>query len=193
MKLLIGGAALALVVLSVILVDYFSMTIIRAKYRTLARENTEQKEKIADYEEYIERLKTTISNFENYAKKLNIMMGFKSPDVIRGEPGLGRRRPGIGRRGRTGTRSPDDPVQRHPEPHPEGRQRGEEPRLPGRYAGEPDGQAGHDADHLAGPGLGLVSLRIQDRSVHRQEEPSIAGSTSRRTSGTPSWRPPTAP
>ncbi len=88
-KFLIGGAALIAVVLSVILIDYFSMTIIRSKYRTLARENTEQKEKISNYEGYIERLKTTISNFENYAKKLNIMMGFKSPDVIRGEPGLG--------------------------------------------------------------------------------------------------------
>jgi murein DD-endopeptidase MepM/ murein hydrolase activator NlpD len=89
MKVLIGGAALVLVVLAVILVDYFSMTYIRSKYRTLASENTEQKEKIVNYEGYIERLKTTISSFENYAKKLNIMMGFKSPDVIRGEPGLG--------------------------------------------------------------------------------------------------------
>jgi len=88
-KFLIGGAALAAVVLSVILVDYFSMTIIRAKYRTLARENTEQKQKISNYEGYIEQLKAAISNFESYAKKLNIMMGFKSPDVIRGEPGLG--------------------------------------------------------------------------------------------------------
>jgi murein DD-endopeptidase MepM/ murein hydrolase activator NlpD len=89
MRVLIGGAALVLVVLAVILVDYFSMTYIRSKYRTLASENTEQKEKIVNYEGYIERLKTTISSFENYAKKLNIMMGFKSPDVIRGEPGLG--------------------------------------------------------------------------------------------------------
>lgn len=88
-KFLIGGGALIVVVLSVILIDYFSMTIIRSKYRTLARENAEQKEKISNYEGYIERLKTTISNFESYAKKLNIMMGFKSPDVIRGEPGLG--------------------------------------------------------------------------------------------------------
>jgi len=77
------------VVLAVFLVDYFSMTIIRSKYRTLARENKEQKEKISNYEGYINRLKTTISSFESYAKKLNIMMGFKSPDVIKGEPGLG--------------------------------------------------------------------------------------------------------
>jgi murein DD-endopeptidase MepM/ murein hydrolase activator NlpD len=88
-KLLLGGASLVLVVLSVILVDYFSMTIIRSKYRTMARENTEQKEKISNYEESIKRLKTTISSFESYAKRLNVMMGFKSPDVIQGEPGLG--------------------------------------------------------------------------------------------------------
>jgi len=94
LKLLIGGAALALVVLSVILIDYFSMTIIRAKYRTLARENTEQKQKISNYEGYIEQLKAAITNFESYAEKLNIMMGFKSPDVIRGEPGVGGGDPG---------------------------------------------------------------------------------------------------
>jgi murein DD-endopeptidase MepM/ murein hydrolase activator NlpD len=93
-KFLIGGAALVIVVLSVILIDYFSMTIIRSKNRTLVRENTEQKEKISNYEGYIQRLKTAISNFESYAKKLNIMMGFKSPDVIRGEPGLGGGDPG---------------------------------------------------------------------------------------------------
>jgi murein DD-endopeptidase MepM/ murein hydrolase activator NlpD len=93
-KLLLGGASLVLVVLSVILVDYFSMTIIRSKYRTMARENTEQKEKISNYEESIKRLKTTISSFESYAKRLNVMMGFKSPDVIHGEPGLGGGDPG---------------------------------------------------------------------------------------------------
>ena len=93
-KFLIGVGALVLVVLSVILIDYFSMTIIRSKYKTLARENTEQKERISNYEGYIQRLKTTISNFVSYAKKLNIMMGFKSPDVILGEPGLGGGDPG---------------------------------------------------------------------------------------------------
>ena len=93
-KLLLGGAAVVLVVLSFILVDYFSMTIIRSKYRTLARENTEQKEKISNYEESIKRLKTTISSFESYAKRLNVMMGLKSPDVIQGEPGLGGGDPG---------------------------------------------------------------------------------------------------
>jgi murein DD-endopeptidase MepM/ murein hydrolase activator NlpD len=89
MKFLIGGAALVLVALSIILVDYFSMNVTRSKYKTLAKENTEQKEKISNYEGYIQRLKTTISSFESYAKKLNVMMGFKSPDVIKGEPGLG--------------------------------------------------------------------------------------------------------
>jgi murein DD-endopeptidase MepM/ murein hydrolase activator NlpD len=94
MKGLVGGAAIVLVVLAVFLVDYFSMTAIRSKYRTLARENTEQKEMISHYEGSIKRLKSTVSSFESYAKKLNIMMGFKSPDVILGEPGLGGGDPG---------------------------------------------------------------------------------------------------
>jgi len=89
MKLIAGGAALFSVLIIVFLVDYLSMTLVRSKYRNLALEATEQKAKIADYENSIQRLKSTVSLFEHYAKKLNVLMGFKSPDLIKGEPGLG--------------------------------------------------------------------------------------------------------
>jgi murein DD-endopeptidase MepM/ murein hydrolase activator NlpD len=88
-KLLIGGAGVAVLVLGLFLADYLSMTLIRAKYRTLVRENSEQKERIAETENTVKRLETTVANYEGYARKLNILMGLKSADVIPGEPGIG--------------------------------------------------------------------------------------------------------
>lgn len=88
-KLLLGGAGVVVLIVGVFLADYLSMTLIRAKYRTLVRENTEQKERIAETENTVKRLETAVANYENYARKLNILMGFKSADVIPGEPGIG--------------------------------------------------------------------------------------------------------
>ena len=96
LKFLISGAGLAVLVLGVFLADYFSMTFIRAKYRTLFRENAEQKEQIAETENTVKRLEATVANYEDYARKLNILMGFKSADVIPGEPGIGGGDPGDG-------------------------------------------------------------------------------------------------
>jgi murein DD-endopeptidase MepM/ murein hydrolase activator NlpD len=96
MKLLLGGAGVAALVLGLFLADYFSMTFIRAKYRTLVRENSEQKETIAETENTIKRLEATVANYENYARKLNILMGLKSADVMPGEPGIGGGDPGEG-------------------------------------------------------------------------------------------------
>jgi murein DD-endopeptidase MepM/ murein hydrolase activator NlpD len=89
MKLIAGGAALFSILLVVFLVDYLSMSVVRSKYRKLARETAEQKEKIASYENSLLNLRSSVAAFENYDKKLNVMMGFKSPDIIKGEPGLG--------------------------------------------------------------------------------------------------------
>jgi murein DD-endopeptidase MepM/ murein hydrolase activator NlpD len=89
MKFLVGGAGLAVLVLGVFLADYFSMTFIRAKYRTLVSENAKQKERIAETENTVKRLERTVANYEDYARKLNILMGLKSADVIPGEPGIG--------------------------------------------------------------------------------------------------------
>ncbi len=96
LKLLIGGAGVAVLVLGVFLADYFSMTFIRTKYRTLVRESSEQKERIAEAENTVKRLEATVVNYEAYARKLNILMGLKSADVIPGEPGIGGGDPGEG-------------------------------------------------------------------------------------------------
>ena len=95
-KLLIGGAGVLVLILGVFLVDYFSMTFMRTKYRALVRESSEQKERIAVTENNVKRLEATVTNYEDYARKLNILMGFKSADVIAGEPGLGGGDPGEG-------------------------------------------------------------------------------------------------
>ena len=94
MKFLLGGAAAVLLVLVVFLVDYFSMTLIRSKYKKMTRENTEQKEKILNYESSIQQLQQSVLNYEGYAKKLNVLMGLKAPEMIGGEPGIGGGDPG---------------------------------------------------------------------------------------------------
>ena len=93
-KTLLGISAFVVVLLIGFLADYFSMNVTRVKFRELSKENLMQKETIANYESYIARLKTTLENFENYAKKLNIMAGLKSPEVLKelgvGGPGVGK-------------------------------------------------------------------------------------------------------
>ncbi len=89
---IIGGGILALLLVAGI-VDYVSLSVMRHKYRVLVSETTEQRQKIAEYETSIDRLKATISGFETYAKKLNVMAGLKSPDIIRDPAGLGGSEP----------------------------------------------------------------------------------------------------
>lgn len=89
LRILAGGGAFLAVALVVFLADYVSMNVIRQRYKSLTRETAEQKVKIADYEKSINQLQATISNFENYTKKLNVMVGLKSPDVLKAPAGLG--------------------------------------------------------------------------------------------------------
>jgi len=86
--LAIGGIALALVLLAVI-VDYARMSVIRGRYKALRVETAEQRSTIAGYEKSIGDLQTKISNLESYAKKLNVMAGLKSPDVLTAPAGIG--------------------------------------------------------------------------------------------------------
>ncbi|UCC41145.1 MAG: M23 family metallopeptidase [Candidatus Aminicenantes bacterium] len=74
--------------LGVFLVDYFTVNVTRQKYRELLEENIRYKDKIAQQKESIKEFKDTIEYFENYAKKLNVMAGLKSPEVLK-EVGLG--------------------------------------------------------------------------------------------------------
>ncbi len=96
LKLLaVGGVVLGLA-LAAVLVDYVRMSVIRGRYKALRAETAEQRTTIADYEKSIGELKATISHFESYTKKLNIMAGLKSPDVLTGPAGIGGGDPGKG-------------------------------------------------------------------------------------------------
>ena len=93
--LAIGGVALVLVLLAV-LVDYARMSVIRGRYKALRVETAEQKSTIAGYEKSIGELQAKISNLESYTKKLNVMAGLKSPDVLTAPAGVGGGDPGKG-------------------------------------------------------------------------------------------------
>ncbi len=78
----------ALFLLTVFLVDYFTMNVTRQKYKELLEENIRYKDTIVQQKESIRQFKNTIEYFETYAKKLNVMAGLKSPEVLK-EVGLG--------------------------------------------------------------------------------------------------------
>lgn len=84
-----GIAIFFFTALIIFLVDYFTMNVTRQKYRDLNEENARLKETIVQYKYSTSNLKTTIDHFESYAKKLNVMAGLKSPDVLEVEPGIG--------------------------------------------------------------------------------------------------------
>lgn len=89
LKLLgVGGIVLGLA-LAAVLVDYVRMNVIRARYKALKAETAEQRETIAGYERSIGELRSTISQFETYTKKLNVMAGLKSPEVLTTPAGVG--------------------------------------------------------------------------------------------------------
>ena len=87
-KILITVLTLLFSALTVFLIDYFSMNVTRQKYRELFDENSRQKQAITKYKVSLNKLKTNISEFEAYAKKINVMAGLKSPEVLK-EVGVG--------------------------------------------------------------------------------------------------------
>lgn len=87
-KIVIMVLTLLFAALTVFLIDYFSMNVTRQKYRELFDENSRQKQAIAKYKISLNKLKADIDDFENYAKKINVMAGLKSPEVLK-EVGVG--------------------------------------------------------------------------------------------------------
>lgn len=86
---LIGGVGVFLAVLFIFLIDYFSMGTVRYRYENLVKETEGQRSKLLQYENSIKDLQTTINAFEGYTKKLNVMAGLKSPEVLSTPPGVG--------------------------------------------------------------------------------------------------------
>ncbi len=82
-KILVGVLSFIVILLTVFLVDYFTMNVTRQKYRALSDENARQRETIAQYKFAVNRLRKDIDNFQEYAKKINVMAGLQSPEVLR--------------------------------------------------------------------------------------------------------------
>ncbi len=89
LKALAVGSVVLGLALAAVLVDYVRMNVIRARYGALKAETAEQRAMIADYERSIGELRSTISHFETYTKKLNVMAGLKSPEVLTAPAGIG--------------------------------------------------------------------------------------------------------
>jgi murein DD-endopeptidase MepM/ murein hydrolase activator NlpD len=87
-KVLGAVGIIASIALVGFLVDYFAMNVTRAKYKILLSENSQQKRLLSEYEQSIKKLRDTVKNFDNYAKKLNVMAGLRSPEVME-EMGIG--------------------------------------------------------------------------------------------------------
>jgi murein DD-endopeptidase MepM/ murein hydrolase activator NlpD len=94
LKIVTVGGAVLVVALLAVLVDYARMNVIRARYRALRVETAAQKSTIEGYEKSITELQTKISHLESYTKKLNVMAGLKSPDVLTAPAGVGGGEPG---------------------------------------------------------------------------------------------------
>lgn len=84
-----GVTAFVFVVLTLFLVDYFLMNGTRRKYKKLLADYEQQGVTLAQYRESIDSLNAKIHDLEGYAKKLNVMAGFKAEEPIEGEPGIG--------------------------------------------------------------------------------------------------------
>jgi murein DD-endopeptidase MepM/ murein hydrolase activator NlpD len=87
-RILLGGAILFTLAVVGFLVDYFTMSFTRAKYRELQRQTQQQKEQLAVYEAQVTGLRATIGKMESYVKKLNVYAGLKDAERIT-ETGLG--------------------------------------------------------------------------------------------------------
>ena len=88
-RIILGASIFVILALSAVLVHYGLMTGINQKYKALLQETASQNEKFDQYERTITSLQSTISNFEQYARKLNIMAGLKASEVLNMEAGLG--------------------------------------------------------------------------------------------------------
>ncbi len=88
-KIIVSTTIFVVLAFSAVLVHYGFMSGINQKYKTLLLETESQTEKFNRYEQTILSLQMTISNFEEYARKLNIMAGFKAPEALSMAAGLG--------------------------------------------------------------------------------------------------------
>ncbi len=81
------GIGLALL-LTAVTVDYVRIQLAGKSYRSLIAENLKQKNQLQEYETRVNLLEGKINSFQEYAGKLNIFAGIKSPEML-SNPGVG--------------------------------------------------------------------------------------------------------
>ncbi|MBN1222676.1 MAG: peptidoglycan DD-metalloendopeptidase family protein [Candidatus Aminicenantes bacterium] len=89
LKLIAGIASALLISLIIFLVDYFLMRGVRQRYEEMSAVKAQQEQTLARYEASIDELNQKIEIFEKYRKKLNVMAGLKSEEILIQEPGVG--------------------------------------------------------------------------------------------------------
>jgi murein DD-endopeptidase MepM/ murein hydrolase activator NlpD len=88
-KIFIGIGLAVILILSVFIIDYFTMDVTRKKYQNLKAENRIQQESLSEYKQRLDRLSTDIASIEQYVKKLNVMAGLKASEPLREVGGAG--------------------------------------------------------------------------------------------------------
>ena len=88
-KIASGIAAAVFILLSLFLVDYFTMRGTRVKYKDLKADYARKNETLDKYRNSINDLNGKIDKFENYREKLNVIAGLKSEEVMQVAPGVG--------------------------------------------------------------------------------------------------------
>jgi murein DD-endopeptidase MepM/ murein hydrolase activator NlpD len=81
------GIGLA-ILLTAVTADYIRIRLTGKTYRALQSENAKQKDQLREYETKVNFLEGKINAFQEYAGKLNIFAGIKSPDRL-SNPGVG--------------------------------------------------------------------------------------------------------
>jgi murein DD-endopeptidase MepM/ murein hydrolase activator NlpD len=91
-KRMIKAIKISLITMAVVVLgvtaDYVRIQVKGSQYKDLASENAKQKEALVQYQSTIGTLEKRIQAFDDYVKKLNLMAGIKSPEVLK-EVGIG--------------------------------------------------------------------------------------------------------
>jgi murein DD-endopeptidase MepM/ murein hydrolase activator NlpD len=83
LKILLSCGIVLAVLIAAVTVDYVRIQVMRKTYRAVLSENQRQKETLVQYQTSIGTLNKKVESLETYQKKLNLIAGIKSQDVLK--------------------------------------------------------------------------------------------------------------
>jgi len=95
LKILLWSGIVLGVLAAAVTVDYVRIQVTRKTYRTVLSENQRQKETLVQYQTSIGTLNKKLESLETYQKKLNLIAGIKSQDVLK-DVGVGPVKDAVG-------------------------------------------------------------------------------------------------